>query len=78
MGGLAWHYSEVTMDSLLNRREVEKIVGIGRSTIYRLMRAGAFPEPICVGPKAVRWRESEIEAYLVSRKRARGIRAKAA
>ena len=59
-------------DRLLRREEVESRCGIGRSTIYRWMRLGRFPEPVKVGPRAVRWPESEIEAWLTTRPRATG------
>ena len=42
-------------DRLLRREEVESRVAFTRSSIYRLMRAHAFPEPVKVGPRAVRW-----------------------
>ena len=57
---------------LLTRREIEDITGLTRSTIYRLMRRGAFPEPRRIGLRAVRWPEGEIEAWLASRPRATG------
>ena len=60
------------MKNLLTRRDVEARLGITKSTVYRLMRCGAFPEPIQVGPRAVRWVESELEAWLASRPRASG------
>ena len=59
-------------DRLLTRPEVETRCGIARSTIYRLMRAGRFPEPLRVGPRAVRWPASEIEEWLDARPRATG------
>ena len=37
-----------------------------------MMRDGSFPEPLKVGVRAVRWRESEIEAWLETRPRATG------
>ncbi len=61
-------------DRLLRRQEVERCCQISRSTIYKLMRAGAFPEPLKIGPRAVRWPQSEIEAWLASRPRATGER----
>ena len=61
-------------DQLLKRHDVEKRCQISRSAIYRLMRTGQFPEPIRIGPRAVRWPESEIEAWLESRPRATGDR----
>ena len=57
---------------LLRLREVLARCGLSRSTIYRKMREGSFPEPLKVGVRAVRWRESEIESWLASRPRAAG------
>ena len=53
-------------ERLLRRREVEKITGMGRSSIYRLMKKGKFPRRVRIGPKAVRWRLSVIMAWLKS------------
>ena len=57
---------------LLNRHDVELITGLSRSTVYRLMRRGIFPEPIRVGLRAVRWHQSEIDNYLAQQPRAKG------
>lgn len=59
-------------DRLLRRPEVERRTGLSRTSLYRLMRDGVFPEPIRVGPRAVRWPESEIAAWLAARPRATG------
>lgn len=61
-----------TQTRLLRRTEVERFCQIGRSTIYRLMREGLFPVPIRVGPRAVRWPEHELAAWLAGRPRATG------
>ena len=60
------------IDRLLRRRQVEKVTGLSRSSIYRLMQDGAFPRPVKVGSAAVRWRASDITAWLESRPVARG------
>lgn len=60
------------MDRLLNRREVEDRTTLRRSSIYRKMREGSFPLPLKISRRAVRWPESEIEAWLASRPRANG------
>ena len=52
---------------LLRLSEVRSRTALGRSTIYRLMRNGDFPEPLKIGDRAVRWRESEIEEWLAAR-----------
>ena len=57
---------------LLNRREVQRACGLSKSTLYRLMRTGYFPEPLKIGPKAIRWRADEIQEWVESRPRARG------
>ena len=59
-------------DVLLTRREVERRTGLSRSTIYRKMSDGSFPVPLKVSARAVRWRESEIRAYVDSRPRSYG------
>ena len=58
-------------DRLLRRREIEEITGLSRSTIYRLMNVDEFPQSISIGPKGVRWRLSEIIAWMESRPLAR-------
>ena len=57
---------------LLTRPEVESRSRLATSTIYRLMRSGQFPEPIRIGPRAVRWRASDLDAWLARRPYARG------
>jgi prophage regulatory protein len=37
--------------------------GESRSTIYSKIKAGTFPKPVKLGPKAVGWVEDEIAAY---------------
>ena len=54
-------------DRLLRRREVEEITSLGRSSIYKYMQEGKFPQRVQVGPNAVRWKASDITAWLESR-----------
>lgn len=51
-------------DRLLARREVERRVGLVKSRIYELIAVGRFPRPLRIGPQSVRWRESEIAAWI--------------
>ncbi len=66
-----------TIDRMLRREEVQQRTALSRSAIYRLMREGDFPLPRRVGQRAVRWRESELEAWLASRPLATGQKAAA-
>ncbi|WP_394648239.1 AlpA family phage regulatory protein [uncultured Sphingomonas sp.] len=52
---------------ILRRPEVGRIVGLGRSSIYRLMNEGVFPRPILIGRRAVGWTSSSIDDWLTSR-----------
>ena len=61
-----------TTDRLLRLSEVTTRTGLARTTIYRKMRDGSFPEPLKIGVRAVGWPESEIEAWLATRPRATG------
>jgi prophage regulatory protein len=48
-------------------KKVEPRVGISRTTAWRLQRRGDFPRPYVVSPGRVAYRESEVEAWKVSR-----------
>ena len=54
-------------EKLLRRREVEEITSLSRASIYRLMDEGKFPPRVKVSATAVRWKESEIYAWIESR-----------
>lgn len=53
---------------LLRRREVEARTGLSRSTLYDWMKRGEFPKPVKLGTRIVAWRETDIVAWLESRK----------
>ena len=63
-------------DRLLRRAEVEQRCQISRSTLYKMMRAGEFPEPLKIGPRSVRWSQREIENWIAARPRATGERSR--
>ncbi|WP_370053031.1 helix-turn-helix transcriptional regulator [Neptunomonas sp.] len=52
---------------LLRRPEVEKLVGLSRSTIYTRLEQGTFPKPIPLGGRLVAWVESDIHEWIESR-----------
>ncbi len=55
--------------SLLRLGGVEARTGLKKSTIYRLMRERAFPQPVLVGTRSVAWLASEVDAWCASRPR---------
>jgi prophage regulatory protein len=50
-------------DYLLPRKTVEKLSGLSRASIYRLIKAGKFPAPFSLGTGAVRWKQSDVVAW---------------
>lgn len=52
-----------TADYLLPRKIVEKLSGLSRASIYRLIKAGKFPRPVSIGTGSVRWKQSDIIAW---------------
>lgn len=55
-------------DRLLRLSQVTEIAGIGKTMIYRLMRAGSFPQQFKPGGYASRWSESEVRAWRESQR----------
>ncbi len=52
---------------LLNQKQIVDLVGLSRTTIWRLERAGQFPRRLKVSRKAVRWIQAEIVDWINSR-----------
>ena len=59
-------------DEFLTQHEVVRRLGIGASTLRRLVKSGDFPGPIKIGTRRVAWLASEFEAWVAERKAARG------
>ena len=57
----------ITFPRLLKRPEVEKVVGLSCSSLYRLMSQDDFPRPVRLGGRAVAWRATDIADWLESR-----------
>ncbi|MGH8272802.1 MAG: helix-turn-helix transcriptional regulator [Gammaproteobacteria bacterium] len=60
-------------ETLLRRRDVETITGLSRSAIYLRLQQDDFPAPIRIGPQGVRWKSSDIQAWIESRPPAREV-----
>ncbi|WP_374593023.1 helix-turn-helix transcriptional regulator [Sphingosinicella sp.] len=55
---------------ILRRTEVERVIGLSRSTIYKAMTENTFPKPIRIGKRAVGWRQADIMNWLETRPQA--------
>lgn len=52
---------------ILRLPEVITRVGLKRASIYLRVADGTFPKQIAIGPRAVGWLESEIDAWIAMR-----------
>ena len=50
-------------DPFVRPAGAQRMLGIGRSTLYRLVDRGELPRPVRITPGAVGWRFSVIESY---------------
>lgn len=51
----------------LRLQAVIRVTELSRSTLYRLIADEQFPRPVRLGPRAVAWRRTDIEAWCEAR-----------
>lgn len=52
---------------ILRLKEVCRMVGLGRSFVYRLQTENRFPHSIKIGARAVGWLEDEVRTWLAQK-----------
>jgi len=55
------------LDQFLRFTDVQRAVGISRTTLWRWERKNLFPKRRQLGPNSVAWLKSEIETFIQSR-----------
>jgi len=60
---------------VIRRKEVEKLTGLGASSIYALMDKGEFPRPLQISERTVAWRLVEVEEWLANLTKKREVNA---
>lgn len=55
------------IDPALPLPKVQEATGLGRVTLWRMVRAGTFPAPIYLTERKIGWRESEVVKWLEAR-----------
>jgi predicted DNA-binding transcriptional regulator AlpA len=51
---------------LVSAHQAARIIGISERTLHNFRKREDFPKPIVLGPRTVRWRRQEIEAWIAS------------
>ena len=55
------------MPAVLRLPDVIHMVGMSRPSVYRMVKAGTFPQQVTLSPGTVGWIRSEVEAWLEKR-----------
>jgi prophage regulatory protein len=56
-----------TIPKLLTLKQLRSDLTISRTTIWRAVRAGTFPQPLQLTPTRIAWRQSDVLAWIASR-----------
>lgn len=51
-------------DRLIRYPEVTRLTGVSRTTLWRWINAGTFPQPHPIGGQAVAFSEQEVQAWI--------------
>lgn len=57
-------------DPIIRPRQARRLLGIGNTTLYKLVKDGALPAPMKISPRASGWRKSVLDAYIAKREAA--------
>lgn len=60
---------------LIRTKEVLGMIGVSRTTLWRMVRAGRFPSPVAISSWAAGFRDDEVEAWLEGLQRRSGRKA---
>ena len=53
-------------DRLLRLTELTWMLGVSRSTVYRYMAGGRFPQPVHLSSRCIAWKASTITAWMAA------------
>lgn len=57
--------------ALMRLKDVMRVSGLSRATLYRQVQAGTFPQPVKIGGRASAWVRHEVEGWITRRMRER-------
>jgi prophage regulatory protein len=60
-------FMTITDTKVIRFSELQKKIGLSRSTIFRLERDGKFPKHIQLGPKSTGWLMHQVDEWILSR-----------
>lgn len=64
--------SKLRQPRIMRRPEILNLTGLSRSTIYRLINSGDFPQPVSLGLRSVGWHSEDVYSFIASLEVANG------
>lgn len=61
---------------IIRKRELLQLLGLSDPTIYRMEKAGKFPQRLRLGGNSCGWLQSEVDGWISERAAARSTEAK--
>lgn len=58
---------QVQTQQVIRLPRVLEMVGMSKGSIYNFIKAGTFPKPVKIGPKASGWLLHEVQDWIASR-----------
>jgi prophage regulatory protein len=52
---------------IIRLNEVINRTGLGKTSLYKFIKAKTFPQPIALGERAVGWVEAEVDQWITAR-----------
>lgn len=56
------------LEPMLSMQQVRELVPVSHSQLYRLIKAGDFPDPIRIGRSRIAWFRSDIADWMARRR----------
>lgn len=58
---------------LIRLKEVMRVTGLARSTVYKYIAEEAFPKPVALGERCVGWVDDEVQDWIMARIEERNV-----
>lgn len=58
---------------IIRLNEVINRTGLGKTSLYKFIKAKTFPQPIALGERAVGWVEAEVDQWITARVNERNL-----
>lgn len=58
---------------LIRLKEVMRVTGLARSTVYKYIAEESFPKPVSLGERCVGWVDDEVQDWIMAKVEERNV-----